>query len=182
LLSQAGAQVFEVNPAWPVEPLEPFAIFWAAACAATVGCFEKERWPLLDPVLTSMERKARTMSLIDHQRAIQQRQALTVAAWEFFQRFDILVAPVMPIPPFAVERNVPAGFDENDWRWCPYTYLWNMTGQPAASVPIGFTATGLPVGVQIIARIGREADVLRVAAAIERRKPLHKVRPPHLLN
>jgi aspartyl-tRNA(Asn)/glutamyl-tRNA(Gln) amidotransferase subunit A len=108
--------------------------------------------------------------------------AISVAAKVFFDRFDLLIGPVMPVPPYAVERDVPEGFADEDWRWCPYTYPWNMTGQPAASVPIGFTNDGLPVGAQIIGRFGEDEKVLRAAAAIERRCPLHLRRPPLLSN
>lgn len=106
-----------------------------------------------------------------------QRLAIAAAAQAFFHRCDLLVGPVMPVPAYAVARDVPEGYADEDWSWCPYTYPWNMTGQPAASVPIGFTAAGLPVGVQIIGRVGDEAVILRAAAAIERRCPLSRKRP-----
>ena len=85
--------------------------------------------------------------------------------------------PRSPLCPYTTLFR--SGFNDDDWSWCPYTYPWNMTGQPAASVPIGFTKAGLPVGVQIVGRTGAEADVLRAAAAIEKRLPLHLRRPPH---
>ncbi len=84
----------------------------------------------------------------------------------------------MPVPPYAAERETPEGWAITDWAWCPYTYPWNMTGQPAASVPIGFTAAGLPVGAQIVGRRGEEALVLRAAQAIEAARPLWRIHPP----
>ena len=109
---------------------------------------------------------------------MQQRMAIAAASKFFFDRYDLLVGPVMPVPAYALDRDVPEGFADEDWSWCPYTYPWNMTGQPAASVPIGFTEDGLPVGVQIVGRMGGEADILRAARAIELRRPLHLQRPP----
>lgn len=177
LLKGAGADVIGEDPVWPVDPALPFRVFWEAACAATVDNFPPEKRALLDPLLLKVAAAGRAASLPAYQRALEQRMAIAVTARSFFNRFDLLVGPVMPIPPYAVERNVPEGYADEDWSWCPYTYPWNMTGQPAASVPIGFTRGGLPVGVQIVGAIGSEANVLRAAAAIECARPLHKIHP-----
>jgi aspartyl-tRNA(Asn)/glutamyl-tRNA(Gln) amidotransferase subunit A len=157
--------------------LEPFRIFWQAACMSTVDDFDPRQQPLLDPYLRAVAASSGVLSLKDYLGAMKERLAIHAAAHSFFQRYDLLIGPVMPVAAFAVERDVPEGFDDDDWSWCPYTYPWNMTGQPAASVPIGFTGAGLPIGVQIIGRTGTEASVLRAAAAIEKRFPLHLRRP-----
>ncbi len=132
---------------------------------------------LLEKVLLKAAEAGREISLSQYQQAVSQRLQLCVAAHAFFSRYDLLVGPVMPVPPFNAERNVPEGFADEDWRWCPYTYPWNMTGLPAASVPIGFTRAGLPVGLQIIGGVGSEAKILRAAAAIELAHPLYSVHP-----
>jgi aspartyl-tRNA(Asn)/glutamyl-tRNA(Gln) amidotransferase subunit A len=180
ILAEAGAEVMDESPIWPVDPLEPFKVFWETGCVATVDGFDAEKHVLLDPLLLSVAAAGRATSLAAYCRAQEQRMAIAVAAKAFFNRFDLLVGPVMPVPPYALQRNVPEGFADEDWRWCPYTYPWNMTGQPAVSVPIGFTASGLPVGVQIIGGMGSEANLLRAAAVIERSRPLHLRRPPLL--
>ena len=177
LLAEAGAEVSAADPSWPVDPLVPFQVLWEAACVETADGFAPDRQRLLDPLIQRLARAGRSRGVAEVTRAIGQRIDLAVASQAFFGRFDLLVGPVMPVPPYAVERDVPEGFADEDWSWCPYTYPWNMTGQPAASVPIGFTASGLPVGVQIIGRLGGEADILRAAAAIEARRPLHRRRP-----
>ncbi len=177
LLAEAGARVSAADPAWPVDPLVPFQVLWEAACADTADQFPEDRRALLDPLILRLADRGRRLSMRDLYRAIDGRIALAVAARAFFAHLDLLVGPVMPVPPYATDRDVPEGFADEDWSWCPYTYPWNMTGQPAASVPIGFTRDGLPVGVQIVGRIGGEADVLRAAAAIECRRPLHRRRP-----
>jgi aspartyl-tRNA(Asn)/glutamyl-tRNA(Gln) amidotransferase subunit A len=177
ILTDAGAEVTDESPIWPVDPLEPFKVFWETGGMATVDGFDAEKHVLLDPLLLSVAAAGRATSLAAYCRAQEQRMSIAVAAKAFFNRFDLLVGPVMPVPAYAVERNVPEGFDEEDWRWCPYTYPWNMTGQPAVSVPIGFTKNGLPVGVQIIGWMGSEANLLRAAAVIERSRPLHLRRP-----
>jgi len=176
LLADAGAVVEVEDPAWPIDPLIPFTVFWTTACSATVDGTTPENRLLLDVLIRAVAAEGRKVTLPDYFRALEQRMALSAAAKLFFDRFDLLVGPVMPTPPYSVDRDAPRGFADDDWSWCPYTHLWNMTGQPGASVPIGFV-DGLPVGVQIIGRTGGEATVLRAAAAIEARRPLWKVHP-----
>lgn len=110
-------------------------------------------------------------------QAIEDRTRIAAAAKAFFTRHDLLIAPVMPVPAYATGRDTPGGFAPADWSWCPYTYPWNMTGQPALSVPIGFTRAGLPVGVQIVGARGAEPLILRAAEAIERARPLWQRHP-----
>jgi aspartyl-tRNA(Asn)/glutamyl-tRNA(Gln) amidotransferase subunit A len=147
---------------------------------ATVDGAPSDKRRLIDPLLRKVAAAGRVISVSAYLKAVEQRMAFAAAAKSFFDRFELLIGPVMPVPPYAIERDVPEGFADEDWRWCPYTYPWNMTGQPAASVPIGFTDDGLPVGAQIIGRLGEDEKVLRAAAAIEQRCPLHLCRPPLL--
>ncbi len=177
LLAAAGADVENASPLWPVDPLEPFTVFWETTCVAAVNAVAPGLQPRLDPLLHTVAASGRAIDFGRFQRALEQRMAISAASKSFFNQFDLLVGPVMPVAPFQVERDAPEGFADEDWSWCPYTYVWNMTGQPAASVPIGFTASGLPVGVQIIGRLGAEADVLRAAAAIEQQRPFHRRHP-----
>jgi aspartyl-tRNA(Asn)/glutamyl-tRNA(Gln) amidotransferase subunit A len=170
LLARAGAQALEEDPVWPVDPVEPFQIFWDTGCVATVDSFISEKQSLLDPGILRAAEAGRKVSISVYQRAMEQRLKMTAASRAFFNRFDLLICPVVPTAAWSAECDVPEGFTNDEWRWCPYTFPWNMTGQPAASVPIGFTSAGLPVGVQIVGPWGGEETVLRAAAAIERRR------------
>ncbi|WP_262047374.1 amidase family protein [Bradyrhizobium sp. Bra78] len=170
LLTGAGARVLAEDPVWPLDPVEPFQIFWDTVCTATVDGFPQEKRSLLDPTILKAAEAGRMVSISAYQRAMEQRLKITAASRAFFNRFDLLVCPVVATAAWPVEYDVPEGFAADDWRWCPYTFPWNMTGQPAASVPIGVTSEGLPVGVQIVGPWGGEENVLRAAAAIERRR------------
>jgi len=170
LLARAGARTLAENPAWPVDPAEPFQIFWDTVCTATVDGFTMEKRSLLDPTILKAAEAGRMVSVSAYQRAMEQRLKIAAASRAFFNRFDLLVCPVVATSAWPVEHDVPEGVADDDWRWCPYTFPWNMTGQPAASVPIGVTSEGLPVGVQIVGSWGGEENVLRAAAAIERRR------------
>jgi aspartyl-tRNA(Asn)/glutamyl-tRNA(Gln) amidotransferase subunit A len=180
LLQDAGAEVATDAPEWSIDPFLPFKVFWETACYSAVEATPPNKRELLDPLILRVGASGARVSLADYLAASEQRLRIAATSKAFFNRYHILAGPVMPVPAYAVNRNVPEGFDDEDWSWCPYTYPWNMTGQPAASVPIGLTREGLPVGVQLIGRMGGEADLLRTARAIELRRPLHLLRPPTL--
>lgn len=168
LLARSGAQVSTEDPSWPVDPAEAFRIFWDTMWMTTVGSFAPRKRRLLDKTILRAAERGRSVDVMAYHNAISRRLDITATARAFFNKFDLLICPVVPTAAWPVDRDVPEGFDEDDWSWCPYTYPWNMTGQPAASVPIGFTSVGLPVGLQIVGPWGGEESVLRAAAAIER--------------
>ena len=78
---------------------------------------------------------------------------------QFMEKYDLLVTPSLPIPAFAVGRLTPDDHDGmGKWvNWTPFTYPFNLTQQPAASVPCGFTASGLPAGLHIVGRMFDES-------------------------
>jgi Asp-tRNA(Asn)/Glu-tRNA(Gln) amidotransferase A subunit family amidase len=105
----------------------------------------------------------------------------------FFEIYDVLLTPTVAVPPFRIGEREPAPMASYrglviDWEnfddWLPFTYPFNITGQPAATVPCGFTSEGLPIGLQIVGRRHDEMTVLRVAAAFERAMPWRDKYPP----
>jgi aspartyl-tRNA(Asn)/glutamyl-tRNA(Gln) amidotransferase subunit A len=100
-----------------------------------------------------------------------QRAALAGRMADFHARYDLLISPTMPLPAFEAGRLTPAHgrYGDDDWtRWSPFTYPFNLTQQPAVSVPSGLTSAGLPAGLQIVGRFGADRLVMRAAAAFER--------------
>jgi aspartyl-tRNA(Asn)/glutamyl-tRNA(Gln) amidotransferase subunit A len=95
----------------------------------------------------------------------------------FFERYDLLASPTLPVPGFDVGLNVPPQIpDANIISWVAYPF--NLTGYPATSVPAGFTGEGLPVGLQIVGGPLQEAKIFAAAAAIEAARPWAAERPP----
>jgi aspartyl-tRNA(Asn)/glutamyl-tRNA(Gln) amidotransferase subunit A len=85
----------------------------------------------------------------------------------FHESYDVLVTPTLPLTAFAAGVEVPPGSGHRRWTgWTPFTYPFNMTQQPAASVPVGTDGDGLPVGLQIVAARHRDDVVLRTAHAL----------------
>lgn len=108
-----------------------------------------------------------------------------LAAWDtvrpLFERYALLLTPTVSVAPFAVGRLNPAHWPQHAWDWlgwASFSYPFNFTGQPAASVPAGFTPAGLPVGLQIVGRRFADLTVLQASAAFERLRPWTQHRPP----
>jgi aspartyl-tRNA(Asn)/glutamyl-tRNA(Gln) amidotransferase subunit A len=96
----------------------------------------------------------------------------------FHERWELLLTPTLPLPAFAAGREVPEGSADRRWpSWTPLTYPFNLTQQPAASVPCGFTPDGLPVGLQIVGARHADALVLRAARAYESAHPQPTLTP-----
>jgi Asp-tRNA(Asn)/Glu-tRNA(Gln) amidotransferase A subunit family amidase len=92
--------------------------------------------------------------------------------------YDVLITPTLPVAALGAGVDVPAGLeDRNAVSWVYYTYPFNLTGNPAASVPCGVTRAGMPVGLQIVAKTLREVDLFRVAGALELAAPWADRRP-----
>jgi aspartyl-tRNA(Asn)/glutamyl-tRNA(Gln) amidotransferase subunit A len=112
--------------------------------------------------------------------AITARKKAAQAMAEFMRRFDLLLTPTVPIPPFAIDMAGPGMIESDtvdDDAWTPALYPANLTGQPAASVPAWWTEDGLPVGLQIMGRHLADRAVVAAAAAFEACQPWIGKRP-----
>ncbi|MBM3518326.1 MAG: amidase, partial [Alphaproteobacteria bacterium] len=133
----------------------------------------------LSPPLRGLLR--RTWTAEEFTDAITARKAGANAMARFMERYDLLLTPTAPIRAFAINHDGPGSIDGvpvADDSWSPCLYPANLTGQPAASVPAGFTSAGLPVGLQIVGRHLGDRLVLTAAAAIERLQSWTGRRPP----
>jgi aspartyl-tRNA(Asn)/glutamyl-tRNA(Gln) amidotransferase subunit A len=167
-LEREGATIEELEPAWPCDPFEPFMVFWESTYAGFLqNTYSAASIALMDPDLQSIARRGADIDVIRYHKALMQRVSLAAHSRSIFEEYDLILGPVMPFGPPDLEREAPQGFEPGDWRWCPFTYLWNMTGQTAASVPWTAGADGLPIGVQLVGDVGAEPDVIRAAAVLE---------------
>ena len=90
----------------------------------------------------------------------------------FHERWHLLLTPTMPLPAFEAGRETPVTAAGERWvDWTPFTYPFNLTRQPAATVPCGLTKAGLPVGLQIVGRLYDDMTVLKAARAYEAAHP-----------
>jgi aspartyl-tRNA(Asn)/glutamyl-tRNA(Gln) amidotransferase subunit A len=113
--------------------------------------------------------------------ALTERKRAAEAMRRLMARYDLLLTPTAPLLPFAVDRDGPGSIEGqtiDDDSWTPALFPFNLTGQPAASVPAGWTGDGLPVGLQIVGRHLADVTVLKAAAAFEQACPWAHRRPP----
>ena len=151
--------------------------------AAMIASHTEDERKKMDPAFLRSVEPWGQRSLIDAGRANIGRAQLWDTVRRFFDRFDLLLTPTLPVPAFGARlHSAPeiAGhkIKTGDLSWTPFTYPFNLTGQPAATVPCGFTESGLPVGLQIVGRRFDEATVLRASAAFEEIAPWSHRRPP----
>jgi aspartyl-tRNA(Asn)/glutamyl-tRNA(Gln) amidotransferase subunit A len=167
-----GAAVEQVDPGFgnPMPILEPI---WLTICWMIARGTPESRWNELDPGLLVLAMKGRNVSAADYATAIGARAGLHAKMARFNERYDLLLTPTLATPAFEVGHNTPPnGKFGDDWlNWAPYTYPFNLSYHPAASVPCGFTADGRPIGLQIIGPYMREELVLRAAHAFEQAHP-----------
>jgi aspartyl-tRNA(Asn)/glutamyl-tRNA(Gln) amidotransferase subunit A len=119
-----------------------------------------------------------SITLDDYFDAVKARGALGTQMRQFMEKYDLLVTPTLPIPAFAAGKLAPVDDGTGKWvNWTPFSYPFNLTQQPAASVPCGFTKKGLPIGLHIVGRMFDDAGVLRAAYAYEQATDWRKQRP-----
>jgi aspartyl-tRNA(Asn)/glutamyl-tRNA(Gln) amidotransferase subunit A len=176
-LAEQGAVVEAADPELDRAGELIRAMWWTVAAAIVDGVPENER-SQMDPGLLKIADRGRRYSVKDYIAAYAARAELHQAMLGFHQRFDLLMTPTMPITAFEVGQEMPHGGQfGDDWlNWSPYTYPFNLTQQPAASVPCGLSREGLPIGVQIVGPLRGDQLVLRAARAIERVTPFARLK------
>ncbi|MFX1444705.1 MAG: amidase [Promethearchaeota archaeon] len=141
--------------------------------------FLKER-EKLDGTLVKMIEAGVTYSALDLKRAEAQREDIFNVVSKHFDNFDILITPSTAVPAFGLGMMFPptiAGKGVSPVAWMSYTYPFNMTGNPAASIPCGWSSEGLPIGMQIIGRRFDDLTVLQVSKAFEDKAPWQDKKP-----
>ncbi|MCZ6592071.1 MAG: amidase [Alphaproteobacteria bacterium] len=166
-----GATVEQVDPDIPAcRPI--IETIWFAADAWIVDQMGSEKAQLMDPGLLAVAEQGRNLSVQDLVGAHAARVDLGVRMARFHQTYDLLLTPQMPLEAFEAGKNYPDGRDMSEWvDWSPFTYPFNLSMQPAASVPCGFGDDGMPVAFQLVGRRFDDATVLRAARAYERAHP-----------
>jgi len=179
VFAELGAHVDEVDPGF-AEPTDILSAIWYGVSASIVNAVPEARRSEMDPGLRAMAEQGVGVSLNDYLAAHARRAELYRHMLRFHERYDLLLTPQMPLPALEAGRVTPAdGRFGDDWiNWSPYTYPFNLTGQPAASVPCGFSSDGLPLALQIVGPPRNDALVLCAARAFEAARPFKVLREP----
>jgi aspartyl-tRNA(Asn)/glutamyl-tRNA(Gln) amidotransferase subunit A len=149
-----------------------FAAHWFPGAASVVRATPVIRRKLMDKGLLEVARQGEKMTMADYFAAMAQRGALGTLMNQFHEKYDLLVTPTLPLAAFAAGKEVAHVMKEKRWTdWTPFSYPFNLTQQPAATIPCGLTKKGLPVGLHIVGPRYADALVLRAARAFESAHP-----------
>ena len=136
--------------------------------------FERVTWAMME--------RAKTLSAIDYVQLLNGLHAISRDICQFFEDYDLLLTPTLAQPPVPLGHLDMMSADLNDyvdrlWRFAPFTYQFNVTGQPAMSVPLFWNDDDLPIGVQFVGHYGDEATLFQLAGQLERAAPWHDRHP-----
>ncbi|HVO01772.1 MAG TPA: amidase [Candidatus Cybelea sp.] len=171
VLAELGATVTEVPRPFD-DSLAVFQNYWFSGAASLLRSVPEDQRYLLDPGLAHIAELGTRISVLDYLEAERARDAIGSRMRLFFRDWDLLLTPTMPVAAFATGADFPPQSDRGPWTdWTPFSYPFNLSKQPAISVPCGFTAAGLPVGLQIAGPLLADQRVLRAARAFEQARP-----------
>jgi Asp-tRNA(Asn)/Glu-tRNA(Gln) amidotransferase A subunit family amidase len=175
-----GGHVEVVSPSWE-DPEEMFRVTVGAETWSAWGDRLESDGDKMDRSFRAFLKFGSTITSPQLLRALRGRHELWTEVQRFLARFDLLITPTVAVPPFEVGKpglNEINGAPSSPLGWMPFCFTFNLTGQPAASVPVGFTRAGLPVGLQIVGRRHADHTVLAASAAFEAAQPWADRRPP----
>lgn len=169
LLAELGAKVEIVEKVFddPTEILLP-CMLPGVANAFRFFKFTEAQQALIGEHVRESARKGAAISVVDYLAARDRREQLGALMRKFHERYDLLVTPVLATPPIGAEESTSSDpRHKHITNMTPFTAAFNLTKQPAASVPVGLTSDGLPVGMQVVGPIYGDALVMRACHAIE---------------
>ena len=176
---ELGCRVDTVSPRWP-SPQDAWKQIFCGGIATRMAPY-RDRKSEIEPGLYEIIEETLAEPPTRYVQAWFDRLAWWQHSRAFFETYDLLLTPTIACPPFEADGEGPreiAGRRVDRYGWIPYTYPFNVTGQPAASVPAGFTRDRLPIGLQIVGRRFDDETVLRAAAGYERVRPWVQHHPP----
>ena len=178
VLAEAGAEVEEVDLGL-ADPVDAFHVLWFTGAAKVLQPYGPDALDRIDPGLAAAIREyGLTPTASDYLDATAVRMDLGRTFGRLHETYDVLLTPTMPIPAFEAGRQSPPGWPSELWTsWTPYTYPFNMTQQPALSLPCGLTTDRRPIGLQVVGPRHADALVLRVGRAYEARTEWHELTP-----
>ena len=173
----AGVEEYDINLK------DPDKTFWTLTCTsvyARYGRFYKEHFESLMPYTRRKIEEGANITGTDYVKALGERDIIRASFMRQFQKFDLLVNPTTAVTAFPVGQPTTKigdyAVDEYE-GYNPFNFNINMIGCPAASIPCGFTTSGMPVGLQIVGNFGEESKVFAVSAAFESARPWSQFRP-----
>jgi aspartyl-tRNA(Asn)/glutamyl-tRNA(Gln) amidotransferase subunit A len=179
VFAELGGRVEEVEPAWP-DTSDLIRIMWSGHMAGNYVS-HLSRWrDQMDPGLVACIEEGREVSMVDYIQARARKMEVWDVMRPTFETYHLMLTPTVSVTALPVGHLNPQHWPQHAWNWigwASFSYPFNFTGQPAATVPAGFAPSGLPVGLQIVGRRFADLMVLQAAAAYEEARPWASRRP-----
>jgi aspartyl-tRNA(Asn)/glutamyl-tRNA(Gln) amidotransferase subunit A len=176
---ELGAKVEQVKCGF-ADSHEMIRVLWAAHEAGIYGEHLPKWRDRMDPGLVACIEDGYRCSMEQYIQMRGRKYAYCDSVRPLFEKYDLLLTPSLSVAAFPVMRLNPEHWPQHVWDWIPwasFSYPFNFTGQPASTVPCGFTPAGLPVGLQIVGRLRDDLTVLQASAAFEKARPWAAKRP-----
>ena len=170
-----GADAVEIEPGWQ-DPIRIFETLWVAGRGQAYGGSGAKAGQGFGRGFQALVEASQSYSLADYLDAMKARAQFAAEVHGFFETYDLLLLPTVPILPFDAELEAPPDCQCRSevlrWTgWTPFTYPFNLSGNPAASLPVGFSASGLPIGLQVVGPRHADLQVLSFCRALEAALP-----------
>ena len=167
-----GAHVDEVDPGLG-DQHDLFKIFWFMGAARLQESMTDDQLALLDPGFREVGLEGSEITIKQYLDATAEREGAGTKLNQFFDKYDLLLTPTLPITAFDAGEEVPVGSNMNRWtEWTPFSYPFNLGRHPAASIPCGLCANGLPAGLQLVGPMNRDDKVLTASRSYEMCNPI----------
>jgi aspartyl-tRNA(Asn)/glutamyl-tRNA(Gln) amidotransferase subunit A len=178
---ELGAEVESAHPEIDGEELhQVYRTIWYADHAADLGSLLDGYREVLTPYFRQSLEQAVHLEASQYVKALRAREWHRYRMDDFFRNYDLLLTPTMAVTAFPIERfpsEIGGRKVDPSWGFSPFTFPFNISGNPAASVPCGFSSEGLPIGLHIIGGREDEVTVLKASAAFEAARPWDRRRP-----
>lgn len=181
-----GAHVEDAKIKLDPPPTEYFATIWFSTSNAAYGHLMQNHLADLNPYVVNQIYRGTQVTGADYSRALRLRDVLIGQFGDYFEKFDLLLCPAVPFTAYTHRKPPQTIADKPPLKTAggltfglnPFMPIFNLSGNPAASIPVGFDRNGLPIGMQVVARLGNEESILRASAAFEEARPWTGKRPP----
>ena len=176
----AGVELVDVKPAWGPKGRPLIMDFWSAHMTR-LAQYLPEWESQMDQGLVACIKDGGTVSMSQYQALRGAKYMYIAEIMTWFEEFDFLITPTVSVAAFPAARLIPEHWPQHPWdwlQWAEFSYPFNMSGNPAATVPCGFTAAGLPVGMQIVGKRFDDLGVFQASRAFEKALPWADKRPP----
>ncbi|RZO91152.1 MAG: amidase [alpha proteobacterium HIMB114] len=177
-IEKLGHEVENNEKIMDEDPVELWNAEFYAGVGTKLKAVIESKPELIDPPILEVLKIAISQKMENYYNSVFNRYILREKMRLLFEKYDLLVTPTLPCTAFEAGQGVPKQFpDRNIVSWVYYTYPFNLTGQPAASMNVGFDKNNLPVGMQIISKINCENKIFSFAKQLENKLAITDVKP-----